>query len=367
MQSYILVNATASHTSGALTILKQFLRSIPIDEYEYIIFINENIEIDNKKPNVKLIKKNINSFFRRFVWDTIGAKIWIRNNRINPIATISMQNTNFRTKKSIPNFIYFHNPFPLYEIKWNIFEPSQRRLWFYKNIYPFLVKLYLNKNSEVFVQIRFIKDRFCKKFNFPKNKIHIVTPRSELPEAIEPQNFFIDKKKVNLIYPATSFIYKNHTIIINALSNLEEKFQRNISLYLTCERSYLEPILNKDRFYTINFIGTIPYNQLLGLYKDVDCLLFPSYIETYGLPLVEAASFGLPIIASDLPYAHEVLESYEGVHFASFDNVDLWKEEIIKLFCKKGTRYKPLQLNSKSSWDILFQILNERVQDKGLN
>jgi len=38
--------------------------------------------------------------------------------------------------------------------------------------------------------------------------------------------------------------------------------------------------------------------------------LFPSYIETFGLPLIEAAAFGLPIGVANEAYAHEVLKGY---------------------------------------------------------
>lgn len=44
-------------------------------------------------------------------------------------------------------------------------------------------------------------------------------------------------------------------------------------------------------------------------------LLFPSYIETFGLPLLEARMSGSPILASDCPFSHEILDDYDGVSY----------------------------------------------------
>ena len=44
-------------------------------------------------------------------------------------------------------------------------------------------------------------------------------------------------------------------------------------------------------------------------------LVFPSYIETIGLPLLEARSVGAPILAADCLYARDGVEDYEKAEF----------------------------------------------------
>lgn len=363
MKGNIIVNATALDSSGALTILKQFFESIPDDQFEYYVFINPGVNFDLKKPYIKIIHKNVKSLFKRFIWDMFGIRRWLKENGCKPLVSISLQNTNFRTKESIPNFIYYHNSIPFVNQFWNPFKKEERPLLFYKMIYPFFVKLFMNKNTEVFVQGLYIKKCFASFYNFPEEKIHVISPRFDLPVFQDEPPPAINYDKLNLFYPATPFPYKNHQIIFDALSLLDKKLQKKITLHLTCEKHELKHLsYSSETLFEINYSGRIPFNKILGMYKVSDALLFPSYIETLGIPLIEAASFGLPILAADLPYSREALKSYEGVSYAQYNDAHLWKDEIQKLFSSKGKRYIPIKLEKTKSWEELFEIIISRIE-----
>ena len=49
--------------------------------------------------------------------------------------------------------------------------------------------------------------------------------------------------------------------------------------------------------------------QLAGWLRDARALLFPSFVEGYGLPVVEALALGVPVIASDLPVFRETVRA----------------------------------------------------------
>ena len=53
-------------------------------------------------------------------------------------------------------------------------------------------------------------------------------------------------------------------------------------------------------------LGPIPYSELPALYASQDVFVFPAVAETFGHPLAEALSSGLPVIAADTPVAREV-------------------------------------------------------------
>jgi len=352
----IVVNATALRMGGALTILKQFVEAIPKDSFEYIVFVDESVQL--KAPaNVKLIFLNKRSFLKRFLWDTFGVKKWLKVNNIIPIKAISLQNTNFRLNEPCPNYIYYHQPLPLFSFKWNVFKADQRGLWFYKNIYPFFVKLFINSRTEIFVQLNYIKEGFCLRYKFPKEKVHVIFPKIELPQydKNDISNIIIEANRLNFFYPATQFIYKNHKILFDAFSFIDDNLSQKITLYLTINIDFNSKFKNID----IVYLGKLSYKEMANLYCNTDCLLFPSYIETFGLPLIEAAFFGLPIIASNLPYAREVLDGYDGVTFVNYHDAQAWGNEILKFCNNPYKKFKPFHRKNTASWNEFFRIIKQ--------
>ncbi len=314
------------------------------------------------QKNIKVIEVCIKSKSQRFLWDTFNLKRWLKTNNIKPAATISLQNTNFRTNRNLPNFIYYHNSIPFSKAKWSLFSRHERGLWFYKHIYPFFVRLFINRNTEVFVQTDIIKEDFANFYGFSKDRIHVITPEVKFPDLAQAEKCLLDKNHLNLFYPATGFIYKNHKILIQALNNLEVLCQKQVTLHLTCERHDLAKLnVDSSASFRINFMGKISFSKVLGMYKHADALVFPSYIETLGLPLLEAGYVGMPIVVADLAYSHEVLDCYEGARFAKHDDVMQWTEEIVKLFPLKGFRFKPLDTKKSNSWPELFNIVKARI------
>ena len=55
-------------------------------------------------------------------------------------------------------------------------------------------------------------------------------------------------------------------------------------------------------------IGFVSENDLTAHYLNADVIIFPSLYESFGLGLIEATKFNLPIMASNLPYVFEVVE-----------------------------------------------------------
>jgi glycosyltransferase involved in cell wall biosynthesis len=82
--------------------------------------------------------------------------------------------------------------------------------------------------------------------------------------------------------------------------------------------------------------------ELAGLYKNATALVFPSLMEGFGLPALEALREGCPVIVSDIPVFHEIL----GDSAIYFDPHDV--SALIKILSSKID--KPKRLEKTYSW-----------------
>lgn len=116
------------------------------------------------------------------------------------------------------------------------------------------------------------------------------------------------------------------------------------------EGIYQRAMLLKDK---IRFTGFIEEEDLPVLYSRASLFVFPSLYEGFGLPLLEAMSFGVPIIASDIPTNREVLG--EAGYYFPAEDVEALAKCLTKLWDDEKLRMELSEVGRKKiedySWD----------------
>ena len=56
----------------------------------------------------------------------------------------------------------------------------------------------------------------------------------------------------------------------------------------------------------VRILGAVPYEEIAQYYQRSDIFVFPSYLETFGHPLLEAMISGIPVVAADIDVFREV-------------------------------------------------------------
>jgi glycosyltransferase involved in cell wall biosynthesis len=124
--------------------------------------------------------------------------------------------------------------------------------------------------------------------------------------------------KQGFVYIADGISHKNHENLIKAWSLLAQR-GRYPRLTLTLGKQDVE--LWARLQYDINLnkldignVGYVSFAEIESLYQSAEALIFPSLNESFGLPLIEAERYGLPVIASEKDYVRDVcspLETFE--------------------------------------------------------
>lgn len=361
----IFVNATASNSSGALTILGQFISNIPSNSDDYYIFVNDDVFVIENK-NVHFVTVDTKKWANRILWDSWGFKRWAINNNVFPDLIISFQNTTVRYSKNICQIIYYHQPLPFSPYNWSLLKKSECKLFFYKNFYSFFVRLYLNDNTIFVVQIPSLKEAILKKFKLKKSNIYVIRPYFDNAQINNSIRLDYDTNYFHFIYPATPLIYKNHLVLVEAIKKMyvkNKEIASKIKIHFTCTECDLKKINKLITEYGINnnfiFEGVIPHEDLIIKYRQMNGLLFPSFVETFGLPLIESASIGLPIIVSDLPYSRDVIGNYTNAHFVIFNDAEQWSDAILKL-CINSYEREPVFYPNPNNWNDFFKIVEQQ-------
>ena len=126
------------------------------------------------------------------------------------------------------------------------------------------------------------------------------------------------------------YIQKNLMTLIRALSKLREdnpKLILKIAGY-PVDAEYMKRvedlISSLGLTDAVEFLGRRPANELVDLYRRCKVFVFPSLVETFGNPLVEAMACGAPIVTSNTAAMPEVVEEAACL-FDPYDTADLVK------------------------------------------
>ena len=318
----ILVVDIAASTGGALSILRDYYeKAISNFDNEYIFLLSDNYLEETSNVEIVILKK-YKKWINRLFFDYIVGKKVI--NSFNPDVVLSLQNTCVHGL-NIKQILYVHQSIPFQELKkFSIFKYKEFKLAIIQYFIGCCIKSSIKKADRVIVQTNWMKRAILKQCKIGENKIDVVMPSLSLNNIVKAKN--IDSTK--FFYPTSDELYKNNELIYKAVKLLNDNGFYNFEIELT-----IDGISTKN----IKKIGRIPREKVYKKYSN-SILVFPSYIETFGLPLLEAKESGTIILASDTDFAHEVLSDYSKAYFFNpFDEYDL-SRLMLKQILKKGRK-----------------------------
>jgi len=354
----LVVSAINISEGGALSILKEclgYLSDNLSNEYEIIALVNNKDIFDYKNIEFYSFPKSKKSWLARLYYEYIY--FYGFSKKIKPYLWFSLHDITPNVKSDI-RVVYCHNPAPFYKLFLKDVYLDFRFALF-NLLYRYLYRINIKKNDFVVVQQDYLRKKFMQLTE--AGKIVVAHPSINQETKIN----FVPEAENIFFYPALPRVFKNFEVICRASEILLKQGVNNFQVIFTIsgnENRYAKHIHNSFKLIkNIKFLGIQSRDNVFKIYNSASCVIFPSKLETWGVPITEAKFFLKPILLADLEYAHETIGSYDKVKFFNPDDSDqlalLMKGVIDRKINFQATEARKINPPFAQDWKQLFDIL----------
>ena len=211
-------------------------------------------------------------------------------------------NTPPPVKLKAPAYTYFHNR--------KLLEAPKRKftkMYFSQYLKYLVVKRY-NRNTDYYIVQTPHMVEALTALGLKDNAHCLTIPFYDNRKYTSGFKPFEQRSKDEFVFISNPSPQKNYPTLLDAWEYLLEK-GITPRLHVTIDDTAPQFI---TRVNELNVRGAKIVNHVYlaprELYFNCPYLIFPSVIESFGLPLIEAADSGMKILASDLPYVHDVVQ-----------------------------------------------------------
>lgn len=332
----IFVNASNIHVGGGKVLLADFLGAAStLTNIEFIVYVDGRFKLPLGVARNIVFRKILKALRWR-----VARLIETQTNK-NDIV-IYLTNIPPMIKHKCKTILVQSNRFVIdrftlsgFSIKTKI-RINFERLLFWNN----------NKNVDYIIVQSESMSNILKKKGINEEKIKVIAYKSKEKQnqknELSPNN---EKPKNRFIYIASEEPHKNHKNLIEAWCLLSKNnIFPKLTITININTNLHQFILKKVSFYKLDveIIPNMKREDILNLYSRSTALIFPSFFESYGLPIVEAHQHGIPIIAPELDYVRDILDPVETFDPNSPKSISRSVKRFLKIKEKKTIIYSPI-------------------------
>lgn len=293
--SKLIIHAPNVHHGGGLTLLKSLLLAPN--------FSARFAQLDRRaQERLKLPTETLIHYVSRTVSSRLCAewRLW-RLTKVNDVV------------------LCFHGLPPLFPLRGHVVVFLQNRILVTRNAitgYPIRTKIRLQ-----------IERWILRTFSGHADKFIVQTPSmardtrmtlgSDIDVVVLPYTGSMNIESVtphakyDFVYVASDEYHKNHATLLEAWRLLADAGHKpSLALTVPTQSRLADEIeaLKKLHGLNISNLGKLQGDGIQRLYSGASALIFPSISESLGLPLIEAAGHGLPILAPEMDYVRDVVD-----------------------------------------------------------
>lgn len=192
----------------------------------------------------------------------------------------------------------------------------------FRKWYHFLIPKLIKSKNHIITVSEFSKKRISEYYKVKADKISVV------PNGIDTLKVGLDFttfEPKHFLSVGSITERKNHLTIIQAHKMLPTNVRKKYPLKIIGGRSnyFNEGDFSKQIDEHIHMLGYVGFSELQKLYIESLAFISASHYEGFGLPIIEALSYGKHILCSDIPPYKEILGNNYDYLFSPNDQIKL--------------------------------------------
>jgi glycosyltransferase involved in cell wall biosynthesis len=358
---------------GPLSVFKDALRELAdhyAGRFEIVALVHRRNLFDIRDVTYIEFPEVKSSWLRRLHFEYWRVRDLSR--RLRPYLWLSMHDMTPNVTADV-RAVYCHNPSPFYRLEWGE-ALTDWKFSLFTFFYRYLYAINLRQNDFIIVQQEWLRGEFRRRYRTQ----NIVVAHPRIPSLVIPphdEDEQVKTRTVRFFYPTYPRSFKNVELLLQAARILEQGGIEGFEIWLTIdggENRYAAKLRSEyGRLRSVSWLGIMPRDRILLLYAKADCLLFPSKLETWGMPISEFQQTGKPMLVIDLPYAHETVGAYPSVRFFPPGNPQALADEMKSFLHGRlvfsQTSAPEIAAPFAADWTALFHILlNDAGRGAGL-
>lgn len=317
---------------------------------------NQYILFTNKLDNIQEFAIHPNAFLYEIPDEKAGLS-WIRKiaKVVNKETDIFLSPANFTFSILCKNSIQIiHDLAP---IKYPQFFSKKGAI-----LYRLQLEIATRKAKKIITPLEAIRQEIIQQFPLTTEKVLTIGGGAHdwTADEVSVDEILNIKRKYSLpgkffLTAATLEPRKNHINIIKAFKTFSRSNPDYYYVIVGKKGWFYEEIFKtveklglKDK---IIFLGYVPEEDLGGIYKNASAAIFCSFYEGFALPPLEAASFNLPLVLSNISAFKEVFGDL--VNYVNAEDTKSIHKGMKEVIQKKRVNYD--EVLSKFSWKSTAQ------------
>lgn len=313
----VVLSGVNLREGGSLSIFRDALTSLrpyAAGKYEIVALVKSRELFDT--PGVTYLEfPTIMKSWSSRVWFEYWTARKI-SSQLRPKLWLSMHDTTPNVIADV-RAVYCQNASPFYRTTWSEFLLDWH-FGMFTLFYRYLYRINIHANRYVIVQQEWMRQAFEEMYGV--GSVVVAHPEIHASASAERTgDAGSTNRRYRFFYPMFPRTYKNPEVLLQAARILEQRRFSGFELWLTFDagiNKYAASVVKQFAdVRAVRWLGKVSRERVLELYGEADCLLFPSRLESWGLPLSEFRPFDKPMLVADLPYAHETCAGYPQVRF----------------------------------------------------